>query len=68
MKIAVVCGTPGCVNNGQEFSAVFVVGATAEHADEFLESFGHGSESDADYCPECGQLGIAQDPEDEDAP
>lgn len=61
IKIPIVCGNEDCPNKGKVINEV-----TGPRADEdtFYEAFGQGGEEEADYCPCCHELGVAQDPED----
>lgn len=66
-KIRIVCETESCKNFGKTINTVEVdvpPEELKEKLDLFLENYGTGSEDDADYCNECGELGVAQDPED----
>jgi hypothetical protein len=64
VKIPILCLTPGCPHEGQ---AINVVSEIPEHElDLFFEGF-DGSE-EADYCPLCGALGVAETPVDDDEP
>lgn len=57
-RVIVTCGTDYCPNRGGIINAVMV---REDLLQAFLESFGHGGEDPADYCPQCGQLGVAHE-------
>ena len=62
MKIPNVCETTGCANEGRAVN--IVSGIPDSEIDLFYESFDGPDE--ADYCPLCGALGVAEDPVNED--
>ena len=59
-KADVTCETEGCAREGQVINTI--IGIQKEKESAFYEGYGHGTEDAADYCPECKQLGILQDP------
>lgn len=60
--IPITCGNSRCRNFNHLVNVVS--GVPLEKLDLFYESY-DGSES-ADYCPACGELGVAEDPDDGD--
>lgn len=62
MQIPMICETPGCANEGAEINRV--TGISPERLDQFYE--GEFGTDPADFCPLCGELGIALDPEPEE--
>jgi hypothetical protein len=57
-EVGIVCYTEGCPNDrGHAFNVIEF--DNESEVEEFLESYGHGSESQDDYCPLCKQLGVA---------
>ncbi|MEW5742570.1 MAG: hypothetical protein AB1938_26870 [Myxococcota bacterium] len=68
LRIRVVCRTPGCAKRGQAVNTVLVSGdedeSAVERVEQFFEAFGHGGEDTADFCPACGELGVAEEPEE----
>jgi len=59
MKDVVIrCETEGCSNKGKAVNEVELPECDLAL---FMWSFGQGGEEEADYCPECGKLGIAHD-------
>jgi hypothetical protein len=58
-EVGMVCYTEGCPNErGNAFSIVRF--QKENQLDMFMEAFGHGSETQNDYCPLCGALGVAE--------
>lgn len=58
LKIPIVCENDQCKNHGNAFN--IVSGINIKDIDLFYESYDGSVEQD--YCPICGQLGIAEDP------
>lgn len=59
--VVIVCETDGCDNKGKVVNELELMDCDL---DGFMESFGHGGEDEADYCHECGKIGIAyEEPE-----
>lgn len=56
VSISIVCETPGCECCGQVVNTFSI---TAGQVEALMESYGTGGEDDADYCPHCGELGVA---------
>ena len=63
MKADILCETAGCP---KEHDIINTVTFPMEEEDTFYEAFGHGGEEEADFCPECKQLGVLQDPDLDD--
>lgn len=59
MRAHIICENEGCPNNGKIINTIIF---PAEGEDDLYEQFGHGAEDDEDFCPECKELGILQDP------
>ena len=55
--IPIVCWTDGCKNFGKEINTVTDI--KEEDLDLFFE--GYDGSSDSDYCPICGEMGVAED-------
>lgn len=69
--IPVICETAGCSNQGMEFNAVRGI-TNADELDLVIENWSEMHE-EADICPVCGKLGVAQEPvedngDDQEAP
>ena len=62
MQIPLVCETPDCPHFGQVIDVIS--GIAPENLDMVYEDY--GSDDDANFCPLCHCLAVAQDPEDED--
>ena len=60
--IPITCGNPQCRNFNELVN--MVSGVTMENMDLFYESY-DGSDTE-DYCLVCGELGVAEDPDDAD--
>lgn len=58
-SIPVICMTEGCANRGEAVNVIS--GIEEEYLEAFYESFGDAEPED--YCPICGELGVAEDPE-----
>ena len=62
MIVPIVCETDGCPNNGE------VINEVSEIAPKDMELWLEGywtskSSSEEDYCPLCGEQGVAYEPE-----
>jgi hypothetical protein len=58
-EVGMVCYTEGCPNErGNAFNVIEF--DNESELDMFMEAFGHGSETQNDYCPLCGVLGVAE--------
>lgn len=55
--VQITCEEDECENFGKLINSIKM---PEEEAQTFLEGFGHGGEDQADYCPKCGKLGIAE--------
>lgn len=63
MKVPIVCYTDACSQRGSLVNMVSNI--SPPDLDGFYEGF--MNPDPADFCPACGQLGIAEDPEIEHA-
>lgn len=60
--VPIVCLTGGCAGRGRLVNVVS--GLLEEDLDSFYE--GYDESCPEDYCPICGELGVADDPVDEE--
>lgn len=58
-EVGITCYTEVCPNY-EENAFNVVTFDNEEDMEMFCEQFGHGAESEADYCPKCKQLGVAE--------
>ena len=58
--IKIVCEEQSCPKRNTVINTVQVPDSELE---AYLEGFGHGSEEDKDYCPECRVLGVVEEEE-----
>lgn len=61
MVIPIICETPHCPNNGECINRIS--GIEPQFIQAFFEDWRGEPE---DYCPLCGELGIAYDPKDKE--
>lgn len=59
MTIPVRCLTPGCSRIGQIINRIS--GIDEDELDYFYENWADGADPE-DFCPDCKQLGVAEDP------
>ena len=59
MIVPIICRELDCVNNGGTINQVS--GLNPQDLDGFYE--GYIKPEGEDYCPKCGKLGVAEDPE-----
>ena len=60
MKADVSCETSGCP---KEHDIINTVTFPMKDENTFYEGYGHGSEDAKDFCPDCGRLGVLQEPD-----
>lgn len=60
MKADVTCETSGCP---KEHDVINTVTFPMKDENTFYEGYGHGSEDEKDFCPDCGRLGVLQEPD-----
>lgn len=58
VEIPIICENDKCKNYGELINLVREI--SLEGIDLFYESYGNPADED-DYCPICGQLGVAED-------
>lgn len=61
----VSCNNPDCHAFKKTFNSFEIDFEDESYEQSFLESFGHGGEDVADYCPHCKELGLLEFAEEE---